>query len=116
MHNNEHIKITSYVYGFCLSIVLTVIAYVLVAQHIWSGMVLIAALFVLAFIQLTVQLLFFLHLGTEQKPRWNLVFFIATLGIIFIIVVGSLWIINHLNYNMTPAAMEQYIRSQEGGF
>ena len=38
------------------------------------------------------------------------------MGIILIVVVGSIWIMDHLNYNMmaSPADMNTYIQSQDG--
>ena len=35
------------------------------------------------------------------------------LGIVLIIVGGSVWIMNNLNYRMTPQQMEQYLKSQD---
>ena len=79
-----------------------------------SHEVLIPLIIGIALVQLVVQLIFFLHLLNESKPRWNLIFFISTIGIILIVVVGSVWIMNHLNYNMMPMQMNKYIQSQDG--
>lgn len=114
--------LTSYITGFLLSLVLTLTAAGLVWVHIGSDgaalsrMALIAVLISLAIIQLFVQLIFFMHLGGESGPPWRLGVFISTVGIILIIVVGSIWIMNHLNYNMmaSPQEMNAYIQSQDG--
>jgi len=103
-----------YIIGFLLSIILTVSAYVTVVDNLLSGFTLVVGIIVLAIIQLVVQLVFFLHLAQEKRPRWNLSFFIATVGTILIIVIGSIWIMTHLNYNMTPKQMRQYVQSQDG--
>lgn len=103
-----------YIIGFTLSILLTIGAYLAVVTHTFSGLLLVSAVVILAFIQLLVQLFFFLHLGQESKPRWNLAFFVSTFGIILLVVIGSLWIMNHLNYNMNPQQMRQYIKNQDG--
>jgi cytochrome o ubiquinol oxidase operon protein cyoD len=60
----------SYVFGFVASIVLTVIAYLLVTQHWLKGHAAFWAIGGLAFVQFTIQLMCFLHLGGEAKPRW----------------------------------------------
>lgn len=60
----------------------------------------IVTLFILAGLQCTVQSVFFLHILSEKGPRWNLVVFSSTISMIFIIIFFSVWIINHLNYNM----------------
>ena len=104
----------SYLIGFILSIVLTLAAYFAVIAHVLSNGALIVAIIVLAVVQLMVQLFYFLHLGQESNPRWNLVFFISTAGIVLLVVVGSLWIMNHLNYNMTPDQMNVYMMKSEG--
>lgn len=112
----------SYVIGFISSIVLTLAAYALIETHIssahetFSHTFLLAAILTLAVVQLIVQLIFFLHLGDESGPRWNLVIFGSTLAIVLILVIGSIWIMNHLNYDMmaSPSQMNMYIQSQDG--
>lgn len=107
----------SYIVGFILSIVLTFVAYILVVNHILEGVWLVGAIIVLAIIQLFVQLFFFLHLGKESKPRWNLLMFSFALLVVVIVVFGSLWIMNNLNYNMVHDIHNntENIRDQ-GGF
>lgn len=110
----------TYIIGFLLSIILTIIAYLFALNHITSQHhlfehpFLIGLFIVLAFIQLIVQLLYFLHLGHESKPRWNLVFFLSTFSVVLLVVVASLWIMSHLDYNMTPQDMNQQILIEEG--
>ncbi|HEX5429471.1 MAG TPA: cytochrome o ubiquinol oxidase subunit IV [Patescibacteria group bacterium] len=105
-----------YVLGLLLSIFLTLLAYKLVVDQTFAGNKLIFAILTLALVQLVVQLIFFLHVGSEPRPHWNLAMFVSTVGLILIIVVGSLWIMANLNYNMTPQQIQDYITSQEGGF
>jgi cytochrome o ubiquinol oxidase operon protein cyoD len=112
----------SYITGFALSVLLTLAAAGLVWVHINSGRMifsndfLIGAVLVLAVAQLLVQLIFFMHLAGETGPRWKLAVFAGTIGIILIIIVGSIWIMNHLNYNMmaSPSDVNAYIQSQDG--
>jgi cytochrome o ubiquinol oxidase operon protein cyoD len=111
MHNAT---LKSYITGFILSVVLTLVAYFLVVNHMLTGTILIAAILGLAMVQLVVQLLFFLHMGQEKNPRWNLMFFVSFLSIIFIVVVASLWIIAHLNYNMSPDQINKRTMQEEG--
>lgn len=111
----------AYIIGFIVSLALTLAAAWLVAAH-GSGAaaypedVLIGVILALAFVQLIIQLLFFMHLGAEEGPRWKLAVFLSTAGIIVIIIAGAIWIMGHLNYNMmaSPQQMEQYIQSQDG--
>lgn len=92
-----------YVLGFAWSVVLTLTAYVAVVNQLLSKNELVAYILVLALMQVGVQLYFFLHLGDESKPRWNLWTFLFMSAILLIIVVGSLWIMHNLNYNMMPS-------------
>jgi cytochrome o ubiquinol oxidase operon protein cyoD len=116
-HSTPSIK--SYVSGFLLSIMLTLVAYFLVQRHISSEHsvishdVLIFMVTGLALTQLMVQLVFFLHVDSEQKPRWNLVALLFAVTILVIIVFGSLWIMNNLNYHKdTQDQINKYLRSQ----
>lgn len=101
-----------YILGFVLSLVLTAIAYVVVAQKLLSGNSLVAAIVVLASTQILVQLFLFLHLGRETKPRWRLVVLLFMLLVLGIIVIGSLWIMQNLNYHMSPHEIDTYMQEQ----
>jgi cytochrome o ubiquinol oxidase subunit IV len=110
----QHGSLKSYTTGFVLSVIFTIIPYALVVRDIISGNVLVAALVGFAFVQLIIQLLFFLHLGRESKPRWNLMIFLFMLLVLLILVLGSLWIMNNLNYNMmSPHETNEYIQEEE---
>jgi len=107
-----------YVWGFALSIVCTLAAYIVTEIHINSAHesipheVLIPVILALAVAQLVIQLVFFLHLNKEAGPRWQLAVFLSTIGLVLIVVVGSLWIMQHLNYNMTPQQINDYLQDQ----
>lgn len=104
----------SYIVGFSSAVVLTLMSYLSVVMHWFSGVQLVAVIMGLATVQLVVQLVFFLHLGREKKPRWNLTVFIFMLIILVIIVGGSLWIMQNLNYHttMSPYETNQYMLKQ----
>jgi cytochrome o ubiquinol oxidase subunit IV len=105
----------SYLAGFIFSILLTLGAYVIVVNHLLTGWSAVLAIVILALIQLVIQLVFFLHLSHEKSPRWNLVFFISTIGVILIVVVGSIWIMNNLSYHMlSPEQIDHGIFHEEG--
>ncbi len=112
----------SYVVGFGLSLMLTLIAYLLVRGNLpdhnpaFTRDTLTAAVLTLAIAQLFVQLSFFFHLDQERKPRLNGTVLTFAAIIVFILVAGSLWIMANLNrnMNMTPAQMNQYMQSQDG--
>ena len=99
----------SYITGFIISLALTLGAYFAVVNHAPDALIIIL---ILAIAQLIVQLIFFLHLGQEKGTRWNLAVLLSTLGVILILVIGSLWIMAHLNYNMTPQDINNYMKEQ----
>lgn len=105
----------SYILGYVLSLVLTVTAYILISHHVFTKHVLVAAVAWLALLQFVVQLLFFLHLDAETKPRFKLLAFSFMVVVVLILVIGSIWIMNNLNYRMTPAQITQYLKDQDGG-
>lgn len=103
----------SYATGFVISVALTLLAYALTVGGALSAGTVITALLALAFVQLTVQMAFFLP-GSGQ--RWNLGTFLATVSLIAIVVAGSIWIMGHLDYRMmsSPEEMQRYIEGQQG--
>ena len=99
-YGNGHGSYKSYIIGFILSIILTIVPYMIVVNHLLSREIMVFMVVSIGVIQLFIQLIFFLHLGTESKPRWNLMAFLFTLFVVGILVIGSLWIMYNLDYNM----------------
>lgn len=109
-----HGSTASYTVGFILCVVLTLVAYFMVVNNVFNGWNLIYAIVALAVVQLVVQLLFFLHLGREPEPRWNLLVFDFMALILIIVVFGSIWIMKNLDYHtMTPQETDSYIQEKE---
>jgi cytochrome o ubiquinol oxidase operon protein cyoD len=96
----EHGTFKSYVTGFIISVILTVVPFWLVMDHSLGRESLILAISILAVIQIVVQLMFFLHMNSRSEGGWNMIAFLFTVLIILILVIGSLWIMFHLNHNM----------------
>jgi len=110
---SNHGSLSTYVIGFVLSLILTYQAYVIVAHHMVSRSSAVPIIIVLAIIQLFVQLVFFLHLNKGSKPRWNLTVLMFAALVVVILVLGSIWIMSHLNYNTMPQDILQYTQQQE---
>ena len=68
------------------------------------------ALIVLAIAQMGVHLVFFLHITTGADNINNVLALAFGVLIVFLLIVGSLWIMAHLNHNMV--SMEQLIHMQ----
>lgn len=94
-----------YVAGFALSMLMTLAAYALAWQYVISAgssftkQFVVFGIVAFALVQLLVQLVLFLHLGREPRPRWNLNVFIFMLLVVVTLVFGSLWIMENLNYH-----------------
>lgn len=95
-------KLYAYIIGFVLSVLFTLAAFGLNFFHEQTGHVfpthetILPILIALALLQLVVQLVFFLHLGHEKGPRWNLLTFLFAALVVGILVGGTLWIMQHL--------------------
>jgi cytochrome o ubiquinol oxidase operon protein cyoD len=109
----EHGKVGSYVIGFVLSLVFTLVPYWLVAEKVLTGYAVLAAILGFAFLQLLVQVIFFLHLGRERGPRFQTWFLVATVGAFITVVGGSIVIMSHLHSNMAPSEKLQRLVDDE---
>lgn len=108
-------RYVSYVVGFILSVAATLLAYFVVVNHLWPTDVLVYIVLGIAIVQLIVQTIFFLHIGRGSHVK--VVTYLFALLMIIIIVGGSVWIMNNLDYNMmnmSPDQMNLYMHQHEG--
>lgn len=110
----NHLSLKSYIVGFGLSLLLTLVPYALVSFELAPRSVLVPAVVLAAILQLFVQLGFFLHLSFKPSERDGLLSLVSTAIIILTIVFGSLWIMANLNYFMMDPVMEEYDRKTGG--
>jgi cytochrome o ubiquinol oxidase operon protein cyoD len=100
---NAHGSRRGYLIGFGLSVVLTALPFWLVmtgtiANAQTAAIVIVA----LAFVQIIVHTVFFLHVNSRVEGGWTLMALAFTVVIVAIVISGSLWIMYHLNSNMMP--------------
>lgn len=93
-------SLKSYAAGFFLSILLTVIPFVLVMSGAMSRVVVLFGIIGAAIVQILVHLYCFLHLDTSSAKRWNLLALLFAVLIMTLFVGGTLWIMYHLKYRM----------------
>ena len=98
--------------GLGLSVLLTVTAFVLAATHLVYGPSIPVALIVLAIAQMGVHLVFFLHVTTGPDNTNNVLALAFGVLVVFLIVIGSIWIMGHLSHNMMPT-MNQMTEMQQ---
>jgi cytochrome o ubiquinol oxidase operon protein cyoD len=95
-----HGSVRSYVIGFVLSVMLTAAAFGLVVQQALGPTESIIAIAVLAFIQILVHLVFFLHMNTSSSQRWNLLSFGFAVLVAVILIGGTLWVLHNVGAHM----------------
>ena len=90
----------SYLIGFAAALILTVIAFGLAVFKLIPATLLLAAIGILALVQIGVQFRFFLHIDLSKSKREDLQLILFTGLLIFIMVGGSIWIMTNLDYRM----------------
>ena len=94
-----------YLIGFGLSALLTAAPFWLVMTGALGNAQATAVWIIgLAFIQIVVHTLCFLHVNTRAEGGWTLLALLFTVVMVAIVISGSLWIMYHLNSNMMPMA------------
>ena len=96
--------------GLGFSVILTVAAFVLASSHVIYGPAVPVGLLVLAIAQMGVHLAFFLHITTGPDNTNNVLALAFGILVVFLVVLGSIWIMNHLETNMMP--MNQLMEMQ----
>ena len=103
-------SIVGYLIGLGLAMLLTAVAFFVSGTSlVWEPSIPIA-LMVLAIAQMGVHLVFFLHITTGAESYNNVLALAFGVLIVFLLIVGSLWIMTHLNHNMMP--IERIIQMQ----
>jgi cytochrome o ubiquinol oxidase operon protein cyoD len=90
----------SYTVGLGLAVLLTIASFVVAQTNLLWPPGIAVGLIVLAFAQIGVHLVFFLHLGSGPDHTNNILALAFGVLIVFLIIIGSVWIIANLNWNM----------------
>ena len=105
--SHDHGSFKSYIMGFILAVILTAIPFWLVMGNVIpKSSTLGVVLLVFAAMQMVVHVVYFLHLNARSENGWNMLAFIFTGTLLFIVLSGSLWVMYHLNHNMMPGMMD----------
>jgi cytochrome o ubiquinol oxidase operon protein cyoD len=96
----SHGSLKQYIIGFILSVILTLIPFGMVMNGGFDRTPVLWTIAVTAVAQVLVQLVFFLHMNSSSEQRWNLIAFMYTILTIATLIIGSIWIMNYLHYNM----------------
>jgi cytochrome o ubiquinol oxidase operon protein cyoD len=101
-HEESTANFLSYTAGLGLAILATIASFVVSQTNLLWAPGIPVGLVVLAFAQIGVHLVFFLHLGSGPDHTNNILALAFGVLIVFLIISGSIWIIANLNANMMP--------------
>ena len=92
----------TYTVGVGFAILATIASFVVSQTHLLWPPGIPVGLVVLAFAQIGVHLVFFLHLGSAPDNTNNILALAFGVLIVFLVITGSIWIVANLNANMMP--------------
>ncbi|HET6608718.1 MAG TPA: cytochrome o ubiquinol oxidase subunit IV [Rhodopila sp.] len=102
---NPAAGLISYGVGLGFAVLLTVVAFILATTThlVWQPSIPVA-LCVLAVGQMAIHLIFFLHITSGPDNFNNVMALAFGVIIVFLLIVGSLYIMSNMNQNMMPMA------------
>jgi cytochrome o ubiquinol oxidase subunit IV len=92
-----------YTIGLALAVILTATSFWVANTSVLWGPGVHLGLAVLAIAQMGVHLVFFLHITTAPDNTNNVLALAFGVLIVFLVMVGSLWIMANLNHNLMPS-------------
>ena len=111
-HHDIGKGIQGYLMGLVFAVALTLASFGMVhSTYVWAPAIPMA-LCVFAIAKMGVHLVFFLHITTGADNTNNIMALAFGILIVFLVVGGSLWIMAHLNGNMTTMPMDQLMQMQ----
>ena len=99
-HQESTANFLSYTAGLGLAVLLTIASFVVSQTNLLWAPGIPVGLIVLAFAQIGVHLVFFLHLGSGPDHTNNILALAFGLLIVFLVIAGSVGIMANLNYMM----------------
>jgi len=102
-HDSMLSETISYLIGLALALVLTGTAFWVASTSALWGPGVAVGLVVLAIAQMGVHLVFFLHITSGPDNTNNVLALAFGVLIVFLVMVGTIWIMAHMNANMAPS-------------
>jgi len=105
-HSNILSETVAYVIGLGLALLLTGISFLVASTTSLWGPGIATGLVVLAIAQMGVHLVFFLHITSGPDNTNNVLALAFGVLIVFLVMIGTIWIMAHMNANMgAPSEM-----------
>jgi cytochrome o ubiquinol oxidase operon protein cyoD len=102
-HDSVVSETVSYVIGLALALLLTGISFWVASTSSLWGPGVAVGLVVLAIAQMGVHLVFFLHITSGPDNTNNVLALAFGVLIVFLVMIGTIWIMAHMNANMGPS-------------
>ena len=91
-----------YIIGLALALILTGVSFWVASTSALWGPGVATGLVVLAIAQMGIHLVFFLHITSGPDNTNNVLALAFGVLIVFLVMVGTIWIMAHMNANMGP--------------
>ena len=101
-HSNIVSETGAYIIGLALALILTGISFWVASTSTLWGPGVAVGLIVLAIAQMGVHLVFFLHITSGPDNTNNILALAFGVLIVFLVMIGTIWIMAHMNENMMP--------------
>jgi len=98
-------QVLTYSAGFVLAAILTAASFAVVHSNYVYGPAIPVALVALAIAQMGVHLVFFLHVTSGPDNTNNVLALAFGVLIVGLVLIGSIWIMAHLDHDLMPAGM-----------
>ena len=102
----------SYIVGLGLALLLTGVSFWVASTGVLWGPGVATGLVVLAIAQMGVHLVFFLHITSGPDNTNNVLALAFGVLIVFLVMVGTIWIMAHMNANMMPDPSMMNLQTQ----
>jgi len=113
-HDNMLTETVSYIVGLALALVLTGVSFWVASTSVLWGPGVATGLVVLAIAQMGVHLVFFLHITSGPDNTNNVLALAFGVLIVFLVMVGTIFIMAHMNNNMGVSPELMNLQTQRG--
>jgi cytochrome o ubiquinol oxidase operon protein cyoD len=113
-HSNIVSESVAYVIGLGLALLLTGVSFWVASTSTLWGPGVAVGLVVLAIAQMGVHLVFFLHITSGPDNTNNVLALAFGVLIVFLVMVGTIWIMAHMNMNVGMPSEMMNLHTQRG--
>lgn len=111
-HSNILSETLAYVIGLALALILTGVSFWAASTSSLWGPGIAVGLVVLAIAQMGVHLVFFLHITSGPDNTNNVLALAFGVLIVFLVMIGTIWIMTHMDANMMPDPAQMNLQMQ----